>query len=110
MTEQPDDIGDDIDESPEETREWFRQEISTRGLRTAYVALTKVCKDPKAPAPAKATAGVALLRAAGVFARVDDDDGPKDPSAMTAKELEQEVARLTRKRRSLKSGSDGVFD
>lgn len=100
-------------ESPQEAREWFRQEIATRGIRISYGALISVCQDPKAPAPAKATAGVALLRAAGVFAR-EDDTAELEPHQMTAAQLEREVRRLNGRRRSLsrrpKSGDGGVFD
>lgn len=95
MTDSIDDTLDAIDESPEEAREWFHREVKTRGVRIAYKALTSVCEDPKAPAPAKATAGVAILRAAGVFARADED--PEiEPHEMTPAQLARAAA-LARK-------------
>ena len=98
----------DSNESPEETREWFRKEIATNGLRTAYAALQTVCSDPKAPAPAKATAGVALMRAAGVFADLLEPE-QKSLAEMTAEELATEIKRL-RRRSSQQPKPAGVFE
>lgn len=98
-----------VDETPEESREWFRKEIATNGLRVAYAALFAVCMDPKAPAPAKATAGVALLRAAGVFANVDEG-ADKSLHEMTAEELDAEIRRLRRGRAGKSAPNSGALD
>ena len=92
----PDDIDQHHNESAAQAREWFRQEVATVGLRAAYKALKDVCEDPKAAAPAKATAGVALFRAAGAFANTDDESDI-ELDQMTAAQLARERQRLQRK-------------
>jgi hypothetical protein len=79
-----------------DTRAWFVQTVRTDGLRIAYEALTGVCKDPKAPAPAKATAGVALLRAAGVF-DAPEDDSDVSPAEMAPEQLNRAIAKARRR-------------
>lgn len=73
--------------------EWFKQEVRKRGVRIAYNGLIGVLQDPKAAAPAKATAGVAILRAAGVFATADDVGG-KSVDQMSASEMDAELQRI----------------
>jgi len=90
-----DDVDDLIDESPAQAREWFRRQVRTHGLRVAYQTTIAVCEDPKAAAPAKATAAGLLLRAAGVLEKTEELDD-KDPSTMTRAEMLEEYARLTR--------------
>lgn len=67
--------------------------IQTEGAEAAYEAALAVCKDPKAPAPAKATCSTTILRAAGLFNPKDAGEA-KDPSEMTAAEIEARVAEL----------------
>lgn len=104
-----------IEETPEESLEWVRHDIKVRGARAAYAALLDVCENPKAPAPSKATAGVALLRAAGMFDKADD---PSDiePHQMTASQLNRAIKKLRTRIRSPESAAgdrddtaDGVF-
>jgi len=110
MTKQTNDMPEDdeapIDETPEEAREWFEKKIATSGIRIAYETLVGVCNNPKAPAPAKATAGVALMRAAGVFARASEELN-KQPHEMTAEELQRDIASLREMKRLLSQSSDG---
>lgn len=62
--------------SRRDTRD-VRELIEARGAKAAAQALIEVCEDPKAPAPARATAGTALLRAAGMFDKESrEDDKP----------------------------------
>ncbi|MFG1379504.1 hypothetical protein [Xanthobacter autotrophicus] len=70
-----------------------RDLIETRGVKAAAKALIEVCSDPKAPAPARATAGTALLRAAGMFEKVERDDN-KDVAEMDGFELRRATARI----------------
>ena len=90
-----DDIDALIQETPAETKAWFKQQVRTHGLRAAYRALVGVCEDPKAAAPAKATSAGFLLRAAGVLEKTEELDD-KDPSTMTRAEMMEEYARLSR--------------
>lgn len=105
----------DDHESPDEVRDQLLHDLKTNGARCAYDALVAVCKDGKAPAPAKATAGVALLRAAGFFT-ASDERTTKADHEMTPEELQAEIDRLGRQRRRLKrgrataDGGGGVFD
>lgn len=96
----------EVEETPEEAMDRLRHDLKVTGAPAAYAALLDVCQNPKAPAPAKATAGVALLRAAGMFAKADEDNS-LDPSQMTAKQIDQELKRL---RRQLKSSTEGDSD
>jgi DNA replicative helicase MCM subunit Mcm2 (Cdc46/Mcm family) len=83
-------------ETPSEARERLRHKINTEGAEVAYNALVSVCRDEKAPAPAKATAGVAILRAAGMFERTDEAD-EREPHEWSAEQL-QKAARKTERR------------
>lgn len=83
----------DLDDyTPEEREEILRERIKTEGAEAAYAALLGVCRDPKAPAPARATAGVALLRAGGYLEK--QEGGPKkELQEMNLAELEREIKR-----------------
>ena len=69
--------------------------IQTEGVEAAYAAALAVCKDPKAPAPARATCAMTLFRAAG-FLNSREDTSPKEPYQMTADELNARIAELRR--------------
>lgn len=81
---------EDPDEMQPEDPDDLRREIREQGARVAYAALLGVCRDPKAPAPAKATAGTTLLRVGGFLDRVEvtPDDG-------LSKLSDAEIAKLT---------------
>lgn len=68
-----------------------KERIATEGAGVAVEALIAVCRDTKAPAPARATAGTSLLRAAGLFDRTTRDDDSKEPSEMTGEELRRKI-------------------
>lgn len=69
--------------------------IQTEGVLAAYEAALAICRDPDAPAPARATASATLFRVAGYFDR--QERGPKkQPHEMTADELAAEIARLSK--------------
>lgn len=67
--------------------------IQTEGAEAAYAAALAVCKDPKAPAPARATCSTTLFRAAGFF-NSREDTTPKEPHEMTPAELEARIAEI----------------
>lgn len=71
--------------------------IQTEGAEAAYQALLGVCRDPKAPAPAKATSGTALLRVGG-FMDTKQGGADKAPEDMTAAELASAIRELRSKR------------
>ncbi|WP_026606041.1 hypothetical protein [Methylocapsa acidiphila] len=74
----------------------LRREIRRDGARAAYTALLAVAKDTKAPAPARATAGVAILRASGIFDKANELDDAKPFSQMTPSELDRAVKKAER--------------
>lgn len=96
MTE---DSGDIPCEDPDE----LRREIREQGARIAYTALLDVCRDPKAPAPAKATAGTTILRVGGYLERVE----AKDEDAL-ARLSDTELAKLTNDLRAQVAAVEGA--
>lgn len=83
-------------ETPDEVHERVFELLHTRGIEVAINGLIAVAEDPKAPAPARATAGAALLRSAGFYDRDRDDLSDKKPSEMTPDELNRTLERLRR--------------
>lgn len=88
--------------------------IRTEGIEAAYRACLDVCRNSQAPAPARATAATALLRAGGLFVQSDGSGDEKAPHEMSAAEI---TAALKRGRRQLQNapaddggGEAGVFD
>ena len=72
--------------------------IQTEGATAAYDALLAVCKDSKAPAPARATSATALFRAAGYLEskQAAPDKAPED---MTPAELGARIKELRARQR-----------
>lgn len=77
--------------------------IQTEGIEAAFEALMDVCKDKKAPAPARATAGTSIFRAGGLMSNKPDvlDKAPED---MSAAEISARLAELEAKRKAVLSG------
>ncbi|WP_168217418.1 hypothetical protein [Paracoccus liaowanqingii] len=75
--------------------------IDTIGAEAAFQALLEVCQDKKAAAPARATAGTSLLRAAGRFDKDRYRASDKPPEDMSAAELAAAIARLKAEREGL---------
>jgi hypothetical protein len=104
----------DVDDDPEAVREALEFDLRTKGARAAYEALLQVAKDPKAPAPARATSGVALLRAAGFFNRDDDSGKGKPIHEMSMVEIERNIQKLQAKQKPTGRGrsrkATSVFD
>ncbi|MEW9838006.1 hypothetical protein [Mesorhizobium marinum] len=104
-------------ETPDEVHERVFEMLHTRGIEVAINGLIAVAEDPKAPAPARATAGAALLRSAGFFDRDRDDLSDKKPSEMSPEELSRALQRLKREladkdaRKAIEHvGGDGASD
>ena len=68
--------------------------IHTVGLPAAFEALVGVCKDPKAQASSKATAGTTLFRAGGLFDKDAKRGNAKPHEEMTAEEIAERLAEL----------------
>lgn len=79
---------DALDDDPKALRRLLRG----KGAKKAIRALLGVCGDPRAPAPAKATAGSALLRAGGFFEKFDAADEEAEPTSV--EDLERTIERL----------------
>ncbi|WP_181182099.1 MULTISPECIES: hypothetical protein [unclassified Mesorhizobium] len=93
-------------ETPEQLFERVSLRLRTVGLESAVEALIAVCTDKGSPMPARATAGVALLRANGML--VDKAEGGKKskaPHEMTGDELQAAIDRLKRTAREVRNPS-----
>ena len=73
--------------------DYVREHIQREGAKTAYFALLDVAGNKQAPAPARATAGVAILRAAGLF-EAGESGREREPHEMSAAELSEAIAKL----------------
>lgn len=92
--------------------EQVRHQIQTEGVQAATKALIGVCNAKDAPANAKATAGNALLRAAGLFEK-GSAGAEKEDHEMSLSELKEMAAQLERDRDALlreMKDDGGVFD
>lgn len=94
----------------EETQRQLLQKIHTEGVREAYDAALSVCRDPKAPAPARASAAATLFRVAGYFDRKSDSGREKEPHEMTPEELDRAVRRAQRQLQAASSVDESIFD
>ncbi|EKF60568.1 hypothetical protein QWE_05863 [Agrobacterium albertimagni AOL15] len=84
--------------------------LQTEGVIAAVEALVAVCRDPKAPAPAKSTAGTSILRAGGFFDQKNAEPD-KDLSQMSMQELRDFTNRIeTEKQAALKALDGGNQD
>lgn len=82
--------------------------VQTEGLEIAYEALKAVCKDPKAPAPAKAAAGAAIFRAGGVFDKDAQRGNSKAPEDMTREEIAARLIELRAQQAQFLEGIHGA--
>lgn len=101
------------DEAPGEAMQRLRIKLQVKSAEIAIDALTQVAGDRNAPAPARATAGTSLLRAAGFFERGEAGTGNKEPHQMTAEELDKAIKRLKSDATALAepvAEPSGVFD
>lgn len=69
--------------------------VRTEGAEAAYETALAICRDDKAPAPARATASATIFRVGGYFDRANSDASDKEPHEMTAEELAREIERLS---------------
>lgn len=69
--------------------------VRTEGAEAAYETALEICRDSKAPAPARATASATIFRVGGYFDRNNSDASEREPHEMTAEELAQEIERLS---------------
>jgi hypothetical protein len=70
--------------------------MRTEGVNAAYAASLAICRDPKAPAPARATASATIFRVAGYFDRTEGDN-VVEPHEMTPTQLTAEIRRLSQR-------------
>ncbi|SCY80853.1 hypothetical protein [Paracoccus tibetensis] len=77
--------------------------IQTEGIEAAFEALMDVCKDKKAPAPARATAGTSIFRAGGLMSN-KPEVLDKPPEEMSAAEIVARINELEAKRNGLLAG------
>lgn len=89
--------------------------LKTIGIEVAVNSLIAVAGDGKAPAPARATAGTSLLRAAGMISTSSKEAAraDKSPAEMSKEELDDALDALRRDLAARRYGgdeADGVFD
>lgn len=79
-----------IGELPEDVRDEMLELVETEGIRAAVEAMIGVCRDPKAPAAAKATAAGHLFRvsALGGFGQSSESARQKEIHEMSPEELD----------------------
>jgi hypothetical protein len=99
----------------DEEREAFTRvshKLKTIGIEVAVDSLIAVAGDAKAPAPARATAGTSLLRAAGMISTTKESARTdKSPAEMSPEELDEALTALRQDLAGRRSGGDdGVFD
>lgn len=92
---------DDLDTSPAAMVARVRRRVKTEGLEAACEALVRVCRDPKAPAPAKATAATTLFRAAGMLEKSDEELSEISPADMTPEQLDRALRQARQFRREV---------
>jgi len=102
-------------QSVDEVRRDLTHRIQTEGVVAAYQAALDICRDPKAPAPARATALTAMFRVGGYFKDTADKVSEKEPYELDGYELERAAAQARRllKARSggaTEEGSEDLFD
>jgi hypothetical protein len=83
-------------ETESEVRDGLMRRIRTEGVIVAYDTALGICRDPRAPAPAKATALTALFRVGGYFDK-SDTSGAKELHEMDAAELTAATSKMLRK-------------
>lgn len=84
--------------------------LKTVGIEVAVDSLISVAGDPKAPSPARATAGTTLLRAAGMIVTGKEHaSGGKPPSEMSPDEVTAALAQL-RQDLAARAPGDGSGD
>ena len=96
-------------ETPAEAMERLRRKIRTEYAEKAVNGLVAICEDKSAPAPARAAAGVAILRAAGLFVAADEVE-EKEPWTITRAELDKAAAQARRTLRAHGIDVDGDDD
>lgn len=92
-----------IEQDPLASKRALLARIQTEGAEAAYQALLGVCRDPKAPAPAKATSGTTLFRVGG-FMDIKQGGADKSPEDMTPDEIASRISDLRAKREQLEAG------
>jgi hypothetical protein len=110
MTE--DDEFDDFD-GDERLRAEIVRRARTEGVKVAFESALAVCRDPNAPAAAKASSQRTLLMVGGLLDRADRQASvaSKAPSEMDGEELQKAADEALRKRRVLTDKTPGgAFD
>ncbi|WP_228866246.1 hypothetical protein [Roseibium aggregatum] len=99
----------------EEAQAELLHRVHTEGVLAAYEASLAICRDPKAPAPARATASSTLFRVAGYFNKENAGGSEKEPHEMSADELAQAVRKISAEMEAVHSscrsneGGSGIF-
>jgi hypothetical protein len=85
----------------DQVRRALMYRVQTEGVLAAYEAALAICKDPEAPAQARATASSILVRMSGWEKSTDEDLDEKPLYEMTAAELAAKADHLERRLETL---------
>jgi len=96
-------------EEPDEALARNMRRIKTEGLDAATEAALGLLRDPKAPAQAKSATINAMYRAAGLFAR-PDDEGEIPLHEMTAAQIDRAIRKNETLLRGAVKGRDPEGD
>lgn len=96
----------------DDARRQLLERVNTEGVLAAYEAALAVCRDTKAPAPARATASAVIFRVAGLFDRREAVDHQKQPFEMTGDELAEAIKQAERSlsERPATDGEPDIFE
>lgn len=84
--------------------------MQTEGAEVAYETALDVCRDKKAPAPARATCATVLLRGGGYLNAKSVDLAPKEAHEMSYDELDAAVAASVEALESWRRGGEDRED
>ncbi|UVK45679.1 hypothetical protein BPNPMPFG_001236 [Mesorhizobium sp. AR07] len=106
----------EMDDEPDDTEDAIRANVLRRarseGVKVAYETALAICKDPEAPAVAKASSQRTLLLVGGMLDKTDRQaEQSKAPHEMAPEELTRAVNRLLKRGRGKQQTADqSVFD
>lgn len=93
-------------ETAKDVRRRLSRRLQTVSADIAVTALEEVAADKKAPAPARATAGAALLRAGGFLDKRERDADEKEPHELSAEELADRIDSMRKRAAELSEAED----
>jgi hypothetical protein len=82
--------------------------MQTEGAEVAYATALEICRDKKAPAPARAACATLIMRGGGYLTTPPSELAAKEPHQMTPAELQTRIEQL--RADQARRLADGEFD